>query len=266
MFDPATRNAPTTALVAGGSQGLGFAVAEQLIAEGCTRIALGARGQAKGEAAAADLRKRGVDAIFIEMDLADAESCKAFVNKAVAHFGKVNALVNAGADTRRGTILNTTADFFDTIQAVNVRGPFFTMQAFIQHCIDDCQRGRIVNILSTEHHCGHVNLTPYAASKAALANITKNSANAHLKDRINVNAVAPGWMDTPNEDKVQREIEGKDENWLEAAEAEAPVGQLIKPAEIAGLSSYLLSPQVGVMTGAVIDHDQHVIGSFPEED
>ncbi|MEM1317444.1 MAG: SDR family oxidoreductase [Pseudomonadota bacterium] len=264
-FEPATRNTSTTALIAGGSQGLGFAVAEQLAAEGCTRIVIGARGEEKGEKATAGLRERGVDAIFIRMDLADAKSCKAFIAKGIAHFGSVDALVNAGADTRRGTILNTTPEFFDHIQAVNVRGPFFTMQAFIQHCIDAGHSGRIVNILSTEHHCGHTNLAPYAATKAALANITKNAANAHLRHRININAVAPGWMDTPNEDKVQREIEGKGDNWLEEAEAEAPFGQLIKPAEIAGLISYLLSPQVGVMTGAVIDHDQHVIGSFPED-
>lgn len=266
MFDPTTRNADTVALIAGGSKGLGFATAQQLVAEGCTRIAIGARGRNEGVAAAKQLSKQGVDAIYIPLDLAEVESCTAFIARAVSHFGQVNALMNSGANTQRSTLLETTPEFFDKVMAINMRGPLFTMQAFVQHLLDTRQRGRVVNILSTEHHCGHANLTPYAASKAALANLTKNTAAAHLSDRININAVAPGWMDTPNEHDVQMQEDGQPADWLAEAEASRPFGQLIKPAEIAGLISYLLSPQVGVMTGAIIDHDQHVAGSFPEDD
>ncbi|MFD0915176.1 SDR family oxidoreductase [Pseudahrensia aquimaris] len=261
MFDPAKRNADTTTIITGGTQGLGFAVAEQLMVEGATRFALAARSEDKGEAAAGELRKRGADAIFIPADMAVVEDCTAMVEKAVAHFGTVNGLVNAAANTERGTLLNTSVEFYDKVMAINTRGPFFTMQAFVRHCLDAGHPGRIVNILSTERHCGQPFLCSYAASKAALGVFTKNVAHSHRHDRINCNAVAPGWMDTPQEHLVQTTTEGKPENWLEMAEKNEPFGQLIKPPEIAGLISYLLSPQIGVMTGAILDHDQQVMGA-----
>ena len=90
--------------------------------------------------------------------------------------------------------------------------------------------------------------------------LTKNAANAMRHHRIRVNAIAPGWMDTPNEDKVQKEFHGADDNWLADAEAKLPMGQLVKPHQLAPLAAYLLSPDSGVITGAIIDYDQQIVG------
>lgn len=264
QFDPARRNADTICAITGGSQGLGLAVARQLMAEGCTRLALAARTVKTGEAAASTLQAEGADAIFVPTDMADSESVAEFIAKTVEHFGDVNALVNAAATTERGDLESTTPEVFDRIFAVNVRGSFFSMQAFTNHCLNSGHGGSVVNILSTERHCGKPFLSPYSGSKAAMATITKNAANAFREKRIRFNAVAPGWMDTPAEHKTQREYHGAPADWLEKAEAEQAFGQLIKPEECAGLISYLISPQAGVMTGACIDHDQHVIGAVPE--
>lgn len=89
-------------------------------------------------------------------------------------------------------------------------------------------------------------------------------ANAYRGNRIRCNAILPGWMDTPGEDLTQRKYHGATDGWLERAEASQPMGQLCKPQQLAGLASYLLSQEAGVMTGALIDYDQNVAGAYPE--
>ena len=113
-------------------------------------------------------------------------------------------------------------------------------------------------------HCGQSFLAPYTASKAALAALTRNLAQAHRRDRIRFNGIACGWMDTPGEDATQRRWHGAGDDWLAKAEAAQPFGQLVKPEEVAGLAAYLLAPKSGVMTGAVIDYDQNVAGAIPQ--
>jgi NAD(P)-dependent dehydrogenase (short-subunit alcohol dehydrogenase family) len=94
--------------------------------------------------------------------------------------------------------------------------------------------------------------------------VTKNAAQALRADRIRVNAIAPGWMDTEGEDVVQKKWHGAGDDWLAQAEAAQPMGMLVKPAHLAVLASYLLGPESGVMTGAIVDFDQFVAGAYPE--
>jgi len=94
-----------------------------------------------------------------------------------------------------------------------------------------------------------------------LATFTKNVAHALRRDRIRVNGLNIGWMDTPNEHIVQKAM-GKPDNWLELAEATQPFGRLLKPLDVAKLTAYLLSDDSQMMTGSIIDYDQNVIGSY----
>ncbi|WP_435256838.1 SDR family oxidoreductase [Thioclava sp. FR2] len=249
----------TSALILGGTQGLGLAIAERLVADGCSRLVLAARDPVKGEAAASRL-----GASFVAVDLADHADVIACVNRATVIMGQVNALCIAGASTERGSILDTTPDAFDQMFAVNTKGPFFAIQRVAQLAREAGHPASIVAIQSMVVHCGQSFLAPYSASKAALANITKNAANALRHDRIRVNGINCGWMDTPGEDLIQKKYHGAKEGWLEAAEARQPFGMLVKPHHVAGLASYLLGPQSGVMTGANIDFDQNVNGAYPE--
>jgi NAD(P)-dependent dehydrogenase (short-subunit alcohol dehydrogenase family) len=111
-------------------------------------------------------------------------------------------------------------------------------------------------------HAGMPNLTAYSASKGALATLTKNIAHSYRYKRIRCNAVLPGWMDTEGEDAVQKKWHDAPDNWLAEAESAQPMGQLVKPDQLAGLISYMISPRSGVMTGALVDYDQHVAGAF----
>ncbi|MBS1301172.1 SDR family oxidoreductase [Loktanella sp. SALINAS62] len=249
----------THALVIGGTQGLGHAIAERLIADGCTNVIIAGRDIAKGKAAAAE-----IGATFRAVDLADTGAVMALVDDAATTMGRLDALVNAAAMTDRGSILDTTPDRWDQIMTANARSPFFAIQRTAQLAIDAGHPARVVNILSMVIHGGQSFLAPYSASKAALANVTRNAAQALRQHRIQVNGIACGWMDTPGEDMIQRRYHDGGDDWLAKAEAKQPFGMLVKPVHVAELASYMLSPSSGVMTGSVVDFDQHVAGAYPE--
>jgi NAD(P)-dependent dehydrogenase (short-subunit alcohol dehydrogenase family) len=257
-------NSRTRALIVGGTQGLGHAIAARLIEEGCTALAISGRDESKGQAAAETLSRSGASVIFIRADIARTEDCLRLVEDAEARLGPLNGLVNAAAACDRGSLLDTTPEIFDHLMATNARGPFFTMQAFARKAKERRAAASMVNIVSMVVHCGQSYLAPYSASKVALANITRNAAQALRSDRIRCNAIACGWMDTPGEAATQRKYHGAGDDWLEKAEAAQPFGQLVRPDEVAPLATYLISPASGVMTGAVIDCDQNVAGAYPE--
>jgi NAD(P)-dependent dehydrogenase (short-subunit alcohol dehydrogenase family) len=264
MSDMAKRNSGTRALITGGAQGVGLAVARQLVDEGCKALVLLGRSEEKGRVAVAELEKRGAEAIFISADLADPAACLAAVETGVERFGSLNGLVNAAASAARGSLVETTPAMFDEMFAINVRGPFFLMQGLVRHLLESGQPGSMVNVLSVNVHGGQSFLSSYSASKGALATLTKNVANAYRRNRIRCNAVLPGWMDTPGEAATQAKFHDAAPDWLAKAEASAPMGQLVKTHEMAGLITYMLSPQSGVMTGALVDYDQNVPGIIGE--
>jgi NAD(P)-dependent dehydrogenase (short-subunit alcohol dehydrogenase family) len=260
----ASRNAGTRALITGGAQGLGLAVARQLVAEGATHLALVGRSTAKGAAAVAELEAAGARVVFIAADIGSVADCQRAISEAVSALGNINALVNAAASTARDTLLDATPDGFDRMFAVNVRGPFFLMQGFVRHLVERDEPGSIVNVMSMAAHAGQSFIVSYSASKGALVTLTRNVANAWRRHRIRCNGVLPGWMDTPGEDEIQKTVHGASDDWLARAEAGQPMGKLAKPDELAPLITYLLSPQSGVMTGSIIDYDQNVAGAYPE--
>jgi NAD(P)-dependent dehydrogenase (short-subunit alcohol dehydrogenase family) len=258
------RNAGTKAIVTGGAQGIGLAVARQLVAEGCRALVLVGRSKEKGAEAVSVIEKLGAEAIFVSADVSRPEDCARVVEAGLKRFGTLNGLVNAAASSARGSLVDTTPELFDSLFATNVRGPFFMMQGLVRHLLSEKKPGAIVNVLSMSAHAGQSFLTAYSSSKGALAVLTKNVANAYRGNRIRCNAVLPGWMDTPGEAVVQAKFHGAGPDWLEKAEAAQPMGQLVKTHELAALITYMLSPQSGVMTGSLVDYDQNVAGAFGE--
>jgi NAD(P)-dependent dehydrogenase (short-subunit alcohol dehydrogenase family) len=258
------RNENTRAVITGGSQGLGFAIARRLAEEGAKSIVISGRNAAKGEAAAQQLKAMGTEALFVATELANADDCRRLVTTALEKFGSVNALVNSAAETSRGTLLDTSLETWQKHFDTNARAPFLIMQGVVKHLVETGRPGSIVNILSMVVYVGQSYLTPYSASKAALANLTRNTANAFATRRIRCNGINVGWMDTPHEDEIQRQFHDRPEGWQKEIEAQQPMGQLVKPDQVAGLAAYMLSPESGVMTGALVDYDQNVAGRYPE--
>jgi NAD(P)-dependent dehydrogenase (short-subunit alcohol dehydrogenase family) len=251
-------------MITGGTQGLGLAIAKRLALEGARGIAISGRDSDKGQSAAKSVCALGTDCLFVKADVSIADDCFGFVNSAREHFGSVNGLVNCAAATDRGTLLETSLELWNRHFDTNVRGPFLTMQGLVKHLVQTEKPGSIVNIISMAAHCGQSYLTAYSASKGAVATLTKNVANAYAARRIRCNGILLGWMDTPGESATQKKFHGASEDWLAKAEAAQPMGQLVKPEEVAGLVTYMLSPESGVMTGALVDYDQNVAGAYPE--
>lgn len=255
----AAEHADTAALITGGTQGLGLAVAERLVREGCTKLVVVGRDEAKGQRAAASLRELGCSAAhFYAADLAAPDAGSEVVAAAVGLLGRINALANCAADTSRAPLGAVTAAAFDRSMGVNARAPLLATQALAQHCRAQQMRGAVVNIGSIAWRCGPADLAPYSASKAALVCLTRNLAHA-CRPALRVNCVNVGWMDTPAEDRVQREWHGRADGWLAEVERAQPFGSLVKPEQVARQVALLLSPSSGVVTGAVIDWDQHVL-------
>jgi NAD(P)-dependent dehydrogenase (short-subunit alcohol dehydrogenase family) len=215
-----------------------------------------------GEALAAELRKGGADAMFVRTDVADPAQAQASVAAVLAAHGRVDCLVNAAGLTSRGTLLDTTPELFDAHVAINLRGPFFTMQAVVRDMVARKAPGTVVNVITSSEHGGQPFLAPYVAAKAGLAGLTRNAAHAHRWDRVRINGVNIGWTETEGEDATQREFHGADDGWRERAAATLPMGKLGQADEIAEFIVFLLSERSGVVTGSVIDWDQNVLGGL----
>ena len=181
---------------------------------------------------------------------------------ALNRFGRVDALVNSAALTDRGSLAEADLTLWERLFAVNARAPFFLMQRLVNHLRERGASGSIVNILSVHARGGAPELAVYAATKSALAGLTKNVAHAHRFDRVRANGVILGWVDTPAERHMQAVTLDKGEGWLAEAAASMPFGRLLTPEDVARLSLFLISDPSEPMTGALIDYAQLVFGGL----
>ena len=251
------------AVVTGSTQGLGEAVARLFVERGAAGVVLCGRSRERGEALAKEV---GGDCkvLFTPADLARVADCRAVMRVADEAFGRVDALVNCAANTERGNILNTTPELFDQIFAVNIRAPFFLMQDAAKIMRREKIAGAMVNIISMSSHAGQPFITAYSASKSALAGLTRNVAYALLPDRIRVNGLNIGWMNTPAEHAIQTKFHSAPPDWLAKAAAAQPFGRLLEPREVARMVAFLCSDESGMMTGSVVDFDQSVAGAYDD--
>lgn len=253
------------AVVTGGTQGLGAAIAQHFVQQGAAGVVICGRNQSKGEKIAASLNESGnCRALFVRADLSSVEDCRQVIATTDEHFGKIDILVNAGGISDRGTILDTEPELFDRIFATNVRGPFFLMQETIKVMRRENIAGSIINICSMSALAGQPFIAAYCSSKGALATLTRNTAYALLRNRIRVNGLNIGWMASEGEDRIMKKYHGAEDNWLEKAAAEQPFGRLIQPGEVARAVAFLASEESGLMTGSVINFDQSVWGGYEQ--
>ncbi len=251
------------AVVTGGTQGLGAAIARLFAERGCAGIVTCGRRREQGERMAASIGDAtGCDVRFVTADLGEVADCRRVIATADEAFGRVDTLVNAAAITDRGTITDTSPELFDRMFAVNVRGPFFLMQDAIKLMQRDGIEGTVVNICSMSSLAGQPFITAYCSSKGALATLARNTGFAMLKHRIRVNGLNIGWMASDGEDRIQKTYHGAADDWLEKAAGAQPFGRLIDPGEVARAVAFLASDESGLLCGEVINYDQSVWGGY----
>lgn len=254
--------AEKVAVITGATQGLGEAIARRLITQRMIDgLVICGRNALNGGRLAKEFADLGCRTEFVQADLAQIDDCRNVIEAARRAFGRIDFLVNSAATTDRGTILDTTPELFDRIMAINLRAPFFLMQGALELMIETGVCGSIVNIISMSSHGGQPFLTPYSVSKGALATLTKNAANSVVDRRIRINGLNLGWMDTPGEHAIQKQFHNASDDWLREAERGQPFGRLIKADEVAQVVAFLLSEKSGLMTGALIDFDQNIVGT-----
>ncbi len=243
-------------VVTGATQGLGAAIARRLAAAGAAGVVIMGRNAAKGQAVADSLP---CPALFVQADFGSVEDCQRVIAETELRFGRVDVLVNAGASTARGTIIDTTPETFDALFATNVRGPYFLMQAAIKSMIAHGIQGAICNIGSISALAGQPFINAYCASKGALTTLTANTAFSVMGNRIRINQLNVGWMASDNERALQETEGGAD--WEAKATANLPFGRLVDPDEAARAVNFLVSDDAGLMTGAIVNFDQSVWGA-----
>jgi len=252
------------AVVTGSTQGLGEATVRLFAKRGAAGLVITGRNAERGNAVAKSLTSASCRAVFVPADISSVADCRSLIAAADKAFGKLDILVNVAALTERGSVWDTSPELFDQMMATNARAPFFLMQDAIKLMEREHVAGAIVNISSLASHGSVPMLTAYAASKAALNVLTKNIAYSVMRHHIRVNAINLGWMDTPGEDVIQKRYHSNGKEWLKHAEAGQPFGRLLKPDEVARAIAFLASDESGMMTGALVDFDQSVIGAGPQ--
>lgn len=247
-------------LVTGAAAGIGRAIVETADAEGAGTLILvdrDAAGLAHAAAAPGRARRHAIQA-----DLADPAAPARILAQARAACGPVDALVNAAGLTTRASFTTGTVADWDSLFAVNGRAAFLLMAELIRDLTARGAPGSIVNILSMNAHCGGPELAIYAATKGALATLTKNAAHAHMADRIRVNGINLGWVATESEHRMQAAVLGLGPDWQAKVAASLPLKRLVTADEAARLAVFLLGEASVPMSGALIDFEQKVAGAI----
>jgi 3-oxoacyl-[acyl-carrier protein] reductase len=232
------------ALVTGASQGIGRACALELARAGAT-VALAARNQAKLAEVAAEIEAAGGQAAAFALDVSSEESIKAGAKAVLERFGKVEILVNNAGITRDGLMLRMKRADWDEVLGTNLTGAFLLTQALLSPMLKN-RWGRIVNVSSVVGRTGQAGQVNYAASKAGVIGMTRSMAREFASRGVTVNAVAPGYIETPMTAVL-------DEKQRAAMIAGIPLGRPGSDVEIAHAVAFLASDAASYITGHVLD-------------
>lgn len=234
------------AIITGAANGLGLAAAEIFAREGAS-VAIADYNEEQGTARARELVEKGHRVAFFQVNVADQDSVNSMVKNVIDTFGKIDILVNNAGITKDAMLKKMTLENFQRVIDVNLTGVFLCTQAVIPTMTEQGS-GKIINTSSVSGVYGNIGQTNYAAAKAGVVGMTKTWAKELGRKGINVNAVAPGFIETNMTAAVPEKI-------LEQLKATIPLGHLGKPEDIANAYLYLASDEAKYVNGTVLHVD-----------
>lgn len=232
------------ALVTGSRRGLGAAMALALAEAGANVLCHGREANEPG--VCATVRALGRKTAYVAADLADRAACDRLVDQAIRELGSLDILVNNAGIIRRAPAIEHPLDDWDTVLAVNLNAVFVLCQRAAQHMMGN-GGGSIINIASLLSFQGGVFVPGYAASKGAVAQLTKALANEWASKGVKVNAIAPGYMATDNTGPLRA-----DPNRNRQILERIPAGRWGEPSDLAGAVVFLASPASDYMHGHLL--------------
>ncbi|WJQ05522.1 glucose 1-dehydrogenase (plasmid) [Geobacillus stearothermophilus] len=245
------------ALVTGGGQGIGRAIVLRLAREGAD-VAIADLNLSSAREVAGEVEALGHRALALQVDVSDREAVRAAVSSVIEEFGTIDILVNNAGVGMFNNFFEIDEREMDIQFAVNVKGVLFAMQAAAEHMVKK-NKGKIINIASQAGRRGEPFALSYCMSKAAVISMTQSAALALAPNKINVNAVAPGVVDTPFWEKVDK-IFARLQNLPEGepkrrAVASIPLGRIEQPEDVANVVAFLASSDSDYMTGQTLNVD-----------
>ena len=232
------------AVVTGASQGIGRDTAHAL-AEAGAKVAVAARNEEKLAELVQEINAKGGEAFAVKMDVADIEQIKSGFKSILEKFGKIDILVNNAAITRDGLAIRMKADDWDAVIRTNLTGAHLCIQQVLSPMMK-ARAGRIINISSVVAETGNAGQANYVASKAGIIGLTKAIAIEIASRNITVNAVAPGFVESPMTavlpDKVKEELKVR-----------IPLGRMGTGKDVAASIVFLASDEAAYITGHVLD-------------
>ncbi len=232
------------ALVTGGGRGIGSAIAKTLAAQGAYVYINYNGSKAQAEDVAAQIRQSGGDAQLLQCDVSNFAACKQMIDTIIQTSGRLDILVNNAGVTRDNLLMKMSEEDYDQVLDINLKGTFHTIRHAARYFLKQ-RSGKIINITSVSGVLGNAGQANYSASKAGVIGLTKSAARELASRGINVNAVAPGYVETEMTDALSAEIKEK-------LIGRIPFGYGAKPEDIANAVLFLASEQASYITGQVL--------------
>lgn len=249
------------AVVTGGDQGIGRAIAERLASEGAD-IGICYRKNKAGaeEVSAGILAATKRRAVGFQADVGNVSEGQRFIEQTIESLGKIDILVNNAGLEKRADFWDVTEADFDAVLDVNLKGMFFITQAVVRHLRQTGRPGKIINISSVHEELPFPHFASYCASKGGIKMLTRNLAIELAPSGITINSIAPGAVETPINTKLLNDPV-KLKNLLE----NIPLGRLGKPEDVAGLAAFLASPESDYITGSTFFVDGGLMWNYQEQ-
>lgn len=235
------------ALVTGAGRGIGKAIALELAAKGAFVIVNYNGSKDAAEQTVAEIKAAGGDAVAYQCSVSDYEACGAMITALIKEYTHIDILVNNAGITRDGLLMKMSEEDFDAVINTNLKGCFNTIRHMSRYFLKQ-RAGKIINISSVSGILGNAGQANYSASKAGVIGLTKAVARELASRGINVNAVAPGFVETDMTDALSDSVK-------ENLKSQIPLGKIGHPQDIAKAVAFLASPDANYITGQVLSVD-----------